>query len=69
MQIDWTDHDKDLYMSLKGCVNKGGYFSSVGQMNYMARVVGHNSYAKDGESFFGTNCTVFSILDVVFHSF
>jgi len=53
MQIGWTDHDKDLYMSLKGCVNKGGYFSSVGQMNYMARVVGHNSYAKDGESHWG----------------
>ena len=53
MQIGWTDHDKDLYMSLKGAVNKGGYFSSVGQMNYMARVVGHNTNAKDGELSWG----------------
>lgn len=37
MGFDWMGNDGDIYRSLKGIANKGGYFGSVNQANFWMR--------------------------------
>jgi len=38
MTIEFNSHDKELFMSFKGLVNRGGYFSSTKQADYFKKV-------------------------------
>ena len=37
MNFNWLGNDGDIYRSLKGIANKGGYFGSINQANFWMR--------------------------------
>ena len=51
MNFNWMGNDGDIYRSLKGIANKGGYFGSINQANFWMRCAKEHMGVHTGPGF------------------